>query len=987
MTLTNGKTSLLTDRFSANRLGDFFSRLVAWALPVTYFLVTVAFYLRTYDSAQIKITFTQVGCGAVILFWSLQLLFQKRWPFEKKDLPIVAPFLASLASGITSYAQSSFREGSLDEFSRRVFYVFMALIVIAEFRGMDRQRRLLRWLVAAFAVTVFYGFLQYFDNRLFPAGMGTQGLDPFIWRQAFSQRVFSSFGNPNFFGNFLVIITPILIALFYKNGGRPFRPFFLLGVLVPLVILADKMFLNQFGGITSANQLWVSLALVVVLGAAVGLVWWRTSSASASGMLIFFGATFINVFATETKGAWVGFLGAVAASAILVGVFLLGPRARRVTFACTALIAFLGFGAVWYYAMKRKQSVDFRVFTWIGTWEMIRQQPFFGTGIGSFKWAYPAYRRPEIILLEGRSNTETDHAENEYLEVWFDEGVIGFGIFLWLIISVSVMGVRALHRLTLHGPRPPPGPAYEDRVYKILAYLGAWWGALLHWCMDVSVRFVSSGIYSLLLPALVTSFVRNDPNPSQQDEPHSSDRWLRLGFTGLLMAFFLWARVSPEGVLFCGSLLIVLGEILEWRLRPQSPGRAALSYGIAGALCLVAEIFAARNFMEYSSGHALRLLGAVGFLGAAWILKSGRDSTVRTAPATPGSAPVAPWQAVGAAFLISAFVYGCTVWRGYFLGDVGHNVAIFFSKQQIWLRSPEFDGKVNAPGYPADMKSAYAEVGGAIDHYERTTKLNPGFPMPRYFIGNVYNDWGSSIFEEAKQARARGETAAAETLRERAETYWRRSLSAYDRVKAFAPNYVQTHHQVGLIYLKLADMETVWGRKDKAEPYWQDALKNFALYRQLDPVFPPNYYRTSYVHYMRGDFDKAEKDYLDALTYNTKNVVGRVYHDRNAETFNNLGRFHYIQLVNRYPTADRLPASDPSFLRAADYYQKSLDAARSAGQEEEIGFDSAKSLAVLYARGGQNQQAQALWLKLRQWRPTDPDVQRVFASPAVDRRK
>jgi len=78
--------------FSSVALGDFFSRLVAFSLPLTYFLVTVSFYLRTYDSAQIKITLTQAGCGMVILFWALQLIFQKRWPFTKKDLPLVAPF-------------------------------------------------------------------------------------------------------------------------------------------------------------------------------------------------------------------------------------------------------------------------------------------------------------------------------------------------------------------------------------------------------------------------------------------------------------------------------------------------------------------------------------------------------------------------------------------------------------------------------------------------------------------------------------------------------------------------------------------------------------------------------------------------------------------------------------------------------------------------------------------------------------------------------
>ena len=35
----------------------------------------------------------------------------------------------------------------------------------------------------------------------------------------------------------------------------------------------------------------------------------------------------------------------------------------------------------------------------------------------------------------------------------------------------------------------------------------------MHWTMDVSVRFVSSGIYSLVLPALIVGIVRNDRAP------------------------------------------------------------------------------------------------------------------------------------------------------------------------------------------------------------------------------------------------------------------------------------------------------------------------------------------------------------------------------------------------------------------------------------------------------------------------------------------
>jgi tetratricopeptide (TPR) repeat protein len=975
---------------SSSVLGDFFSRMVAFSLPVTYFLVTISFYLRTYDSAQIKITITQAGCGMVILFWALQLIFQKRWPFTKKDLPLVAPFLAILASGTVSFLHSSFQAGSLEEFSRRVFYSFMALIVIAEFGSMDRQRRLMRWLIAGFAVAVFYGFVQYFDGRLFPPGLTKVGLDPFIWRQAFGLRVFSSFGNPNFYGNFLVIITPILIALFFRNRGGIFRPFFLIGLLVPVVIYTDKIFVNSFGGITAYNQLWVTLGLIGCLLGVLGVVWWKSPSASASGMMIFLAATFINLYATETKGAWIGFIAAIVASAVIAGYFLVGKHGRRVTvglLCMSFLIACAGLSVVIHYANQRKQSVDFRVFTWISTWDMIRTEPLLGTGIGSFKWAYPAFRRPEIILLEGRSNTETDHAEDEYLEVMYDEGMIGFGIFLWLILSVSVMGLRMLNRLTKEGPRPPPAVPFDDKVYKIIAYLGAWWAALVHWTMDVSVRFVSSGIFSFFLPALVTSFVRNDPMPEQLAPSRRMDRWARGATVCLWICFFLFPDehfrplIGPSGILFVGACLIVLGEFLERHLSADSPGFSSGALLFATILCVLSEVFEIQSFFKFglNAGHLIRISSALVLFFIWTVVRRMDTDRHRNDPDGSLVGPRPSLQQIGlAAVAISVWVAGASVWRGYFLGDVSHNVAIFFSKQTIWGRSPESDKKVSAAGFPDDMRQEYELVGGALEHYEKTFRLNPGFPMSVFFIGNVHNDWGSSVFETSRQALQRGDEQGAETLRKEAVQHWEDSLNAYTRVKAFAPNYVQTHHQVGLVHLKMGEMFTARGEKDKAEEQWRLALKNFDLYHSLDPVFPPNYYRQSYVHFNRGDMDKAEEAYLGALLYNSTNVVNRVYSDRNIETYSNLGRLFYVQLVNKYPDPTKLPKDSPLFVKAEGYYLKALALATESGTEETTAVDPAKSLAVLYSRVGQNDKAKELWLKLRAWAPEDADVKRVF---------
>jgi tetratricopeptide (TPR) repeat protein len=430
---------------------------------------------------------------------------------------------------------------------------------------------------------------------------------------------------------------------------------------------------------------------------------------------------------------------------------------------------------------------------------------------------------------------------------------------------------------------------------------------------------------------LVISLIRNERLAERQDPPAGMDRWIRLATAVFWGAVLLSLNIQPVPVLGVTAALWLLGEALEWRLA-----------------------------------------------GAAGVEREGTTLPVENAEQLEKDVRhVRPLQALCAAAVLAAWCYGYTVFRNFFRADVHHNLAIFFSKNGVWAKSPEFDARIN--DFPPEMQAEYREIGGALDHYHQVVRLNPFFPMAKYFIGNVYNDWGSTIHAQSLDAHQRGDLERAKTLRERAEEMWNKSLAMYDRLKEFAPNYVQTHHQVGLVYLKFADMEKAWGNEKKAEEYWDLALKNFALYRQLDPVFPPNYYRTAYIHFSRGEHEKAEQLYLDALKHNMQNVVQRIYHDRNAETYLNLGRMYYVLLVNKYPNRNVLPADAEEFKKAEKYYASAVEMAEKiADPKNQYRFDAMKGLAILYSRAQIRDKAADLWNRLRQMNPNDPDVQSVF---------
>ncbi len=109
-----------------------------------------------------------------------------------------------------------------------------------------------------------------------------------------------------------------------------------------------------------------------------------------------------------------------------------------------------------------------------------------GHGIEAFNLVYPSYRRPEIFHLEHKHNTQTDHAHNEYMEVFFDEGFVGLVIFLWFLSLIFYAAYKRLSRIGMGGAK------FMDEYY-LVALLAGTIGLLVHAGLDVNPRFVSSG--------------------------------------------------------------------------------------------------------------------------------------------------------------------------------------------------------------------------------------------------------------------------------------------------------------------------------------------------------------------------------------------------------------------------------------------------------------------------------------------------------------
>ena len=339
------------------------------------------------------------------------------------------------------------------------------------------------------------------------------GVDLMPWRGFFTRRVFSTHANPNFFGAFVIFASCLAGAQYLRTRKK--------------------------------------------------------------SLLVLLAAGLIGLIFTESKGAWLAYGAALACFAGLYTNRLLQGNAKKhlkkMNIAALCVLA-VALAAAGFYASKRFQSVSFRTFTWLSTWEMVQDSLVVGTGPGSFKIIYPAYRRPQIFYIENSHNTETQHAENEYLEQWATTGTVGLAVFLWFVVFVFVCAVRNL-KTDENAP-----DEQRERNLLLLGYASAFFGLMAHAFVDISIRFASSGLFFALFCGVILALCRPADETETRPEP-VSPAWLLWGGRLVLLAAVLYGgwtlcaqfaevtgalRTSSlgEGLLMAVSWAVLLGCVL-----------------------------------------------------------------------------------------------------------------------------------------------------------------------------------------------------------------------------------------------------------------------------------------------------------------------------------------------------------------------------------------------------------------------------------------
>ena len=291
--------------------------------------------------------------------------------------------------------------------------------------------------------------------------------------------------------------------------------------------------------------------LVVALGPVLAWLWLQTRSRRLwirwGGLGVAGGTILWCLWLTGSRG------GLLAMAVMTVtGALLLARQNRHRWWALAATAALLALGLV---AVGRRGTSSFsaRLDYWRGAVAIARDNPWLGTGPGTFGSIYPKYKTA--------TTEEAQLAHNGYLEMWCDSGAAAFVIFaaFWAI------GWWQAVRLTRQRPGDPVA----------LALAVALTGWIVHQGVDFDLHVPGVAVPAFLLLGMVCGLRLENSGPRTANRSWRVEGLLAVG---LLIALAVW-----EGQMLVASQRSGVGDFqgaVRWASRNADYWSAA---GLAAA--------------------------------------------------------------------------------------------------------------------------------------------------------------------------------------------------------------------------------------------------------------------------------------------------------------------------------------------------------------------------------------------------------------------
>lgn len=365
----------------------------------TVFSAPKVFILRIVTLAAIAL----IGCK-----WFVE----GKITYKKSVWNVIAVVFAIIAV-VTTFLSESFytslfgAEGRFVGLFTVLNFVILSWLVFNTFKK-EETVKLLKISFITSSFLAFYGLLQWMGimDQLQKSLWG----DSFVWSESTQERVFGTIGHGNHFGAYLSM--GVMLA-------------------IPWIFITKKVW----------QKIIIGLLMLLHLGI---------------------------LLLTGSRGALAGFLAGIAVWLIFWTLFegkkitkwiksTTGKMSMGIIIALLVIIVVSGIGQKIPFVERTVSTIDFinqgnipdRLSWWYSTLDMIKDKPFFGYGLSTYRDIYNKYRRTDYTVNapgDMQDLITPEAAHNEYLNTAATQGIIGLMAYLALVgfvLKLSGKNIRS----------------------------------------------------------------------------------------------------------------------------------------------------------------------------------------------------------------------------------------------------------------------------------------------------------------------------------------------------------------------------------------------------------------------------------------------------------------------------------------------------------------------------------------------------------------
>jgi len=340
------------------------------------------------------------------------------------------------------------KKATIMEFFRIASYASFYVLTIQFLAKKEYLTKTIMIIVVFASILSFFSILQHIlsNNKIYWIRQLPQG----------ANSLFGPYVNRNHYAGLMEMVFPLILSLFlfYKPQVR-------------YSSLREKI-TGMFN--LQKTNIYLLLGFVAVLVAtSIFLTLSRSGIVSLCLSLVFWGGMFLLKGVDKKKGL------------IIIVI-------------CVLVVLSVGwFG--WEPIVERFEKIrtpqgeitELRLVVWQDSWNIIREFPIFGTGLGSYQYIYPRYR-----TIKG--DAVLDHAHSDYIELLSDGGGIILILCSWFLFEVVFRSYTVL--LNRH------------EIYSRYIFIAGVTGIiaiLMHSITDFNLQIGANGLYFSFLLGLTVS--------------------------------------------------------------------------------------------------------------------------------------------------------------------------------------------------------------------------------------------------------------------------------------------------------------------------------------------------------------------------------------------------------------------------------------------------------------------------------------------------